>query len=75
MNGWMYKWISEQYIFIAPYSLKEDVGLVAIKALLQSIYHFITIIIIIIIIITIIINIYFFYSTSYDNTYIYMEGK
>ena len=57
MNGWMYKWISEQYIFIAPYSLKEDIGLVAIKALLQSIYHFITIIIIIIIII--IINIYF----------------
>ena len=56
MNGWMYKWISEQYIFIAPYSLKEDIGLVAIKALLQSIYHFITIIIIIIIII---INIYF----------------
>ena len=60
MNGWMYKWRSEQYIFIAPYSLKEDVGLVAIKALLQSIYHFITIIIIIIIIIVIIIiNIYF----------------
>ena len=57
MNGWVYKWISEQYIFIAPYSLKEDIGLVAIKALLQSIYHFITIIIIIIIII--IINIYF----------------
>ena len=57
MNGWMYKWISEQYIFIAPYSLKEDIGLVAIKALLQSIYHFITIIIIVIIII--IINIYF----------------
>ena len=58
MNGWTwYKWISEQYIFIAPYSLKEDIGLVAIKALLQSIYHFITIIIIIIIII--IINIYF----------------
>ena len=57
INGWMYKWISEQYIFIAPYSLKEDIGLVAIKALLQSIYHFITIIIIIIIII--IINIYF----------------
>ena len=55
MNGWMYKWISEQYIFIAPYSLKKDIGLVAIKALLQSIYHFITIIIIIIIII----NIYF----------------
>ena len=48
MNGWMYKWISEQYIFIAPYSLKEDIGLVAIKALLQSIYHFITIIMIII---------------------------
>ena len=57
MNGWMCKWISEQYIFIAPYSLKEDIGLVAIKALLQSIYDFITIIIIIIIII--IINIYF----------------
>ena len=56
MNGWMYKWISEQYIFIALYSLKEDTGLVAIKALLQSIYHFTTIIIIIIIII---INIYF----------------
>ena len=55
MNRWMYKWIGEQYIFIAPYSLKEDIGLVAIKALLQSIYHFITIIIIIIIII----NIYF----------------
>ena len=59
MNGWMYKWISEQHIFIAPYSLKEDIFLVAIKALLQSIYHFITIIIIIIIIVIIIINIYF----------------